>query len=961
MAAEPNLYWNLRRYRSRNYSKARDLTQFCLSNDFKPHSQKGGGERFRILISTCDDLPMSAESQLRQLQMQDDASLRADVRALGELLGQSLIRQEGKALFDLVERVRAAVRSGSAEAELKSVNVEQAEQLVRAFSTYFHLANVAEQVHRSRVLAKEREESGSWIAQAIGKIEKARESGYEFTVDDLKNWLDGFSVRPVFTAHPTEASRRSVLNKLALISDLLETANSKRKESRLSEAIDLLWQTDELRVERPLVIDEAVNALYYLDDLFRFTIPEVLEEFANEISKLGVEIPPNAKPLSFGTWIGGDRDGNPNVTPDVTRETIVVQVGHAIRVITEAMSKLRQSLSVSTRIIEVSDELRESVEKDLANIPEFEPRYRRLNAREPYRLKTTAIVHKLELTRKRHAAGAPHVPGRDYDNTQELLDDLYVMRDSLLRNRGELIAHGELERVIRVVNAFGLIHATMDVREHSQMHHAAISNFGIDSNYPNLSPEQRFDILISELSTSALRAPKGLDTQSAKTLDTFKAIHELITQFGPEVIETYIISMTKSPADVIAAVVLAKEAGLIDIQNNVAKIGFVPLLETVAELRAADSILDKLLSNPIYRKLISLRDDVQEVMLGYSDSNKDAGIATSQWEIHQAQRRLRDTAMKYGVKLRLFHGRGGSVGRGGGPTYDALIALPWGSLDGQIKMTEQGEVISDKYSIPMLARENVELTLAAALEATVLNRGPRQPKEALTKWNDCMETISENAFQRYRGLVTHPDLPSYFYASTPVEQLGDMFLGSRPSRRQGANDGIENLRAIPWVFGWTQSRQIVPGWYGVGSGLKAARESGKASVLKEMLSDWHFFKTFISNVEMTMAKTDMKMAEHYVKTLVPVELHHFFHDIKAEFELTSREINELRGNDNLLGDQPLLARTLQIRDQYLAPLHMMQVNLLERVRQAGESSDPSLRRALLLTINGVALGLRNTG
>ena len=904
---------------------------------------------------------MSAESQLRQLQMQDDASLRSDVRALGELLGKSLIRQEGPALLDLVEKVRAAVRNGQGEAELKVVSVDQAVQLVRAFSTYFHLANVAEQVHRSRVLENKRTESGSWIAQAVNKIEAAKKSGHEIKLEDLKSWLADFSVRPVFTAHPTEASRRSVLNKLALISDLLEAPANRARDARLSEAIDLLWQTDELRVERPLVIDEAVNALYYLDDLFRLTVPDVLDDFAHEVARLGVTIEPTAKPLSFGTWIGGDRDGNPNVTADVTRETIVIQVGHAIRVISEALSQLRQSLSVSTRITNVSQELKNSVEQDLANIPEFEARYRRLNAREPYRLKTTAIVHRLELTRKRHAAGAPHVPGRDYANTDELLADLNLMRDSLMANHGELIATGELERIIRTISAFGLIHATMDVREHSQMHHAALANFGISADYASKEPGTRFDLLISELENQTPRSPENLDDQSAKTLDTFKAINELISQFGPEVIETYIISMTKHPEDLLAAVVLAKEAGLININNGVAKIGFAPLLETVAELRAADVILEKLLANPTYRKLVSLRGDEQEVMLGYSDSNKDAGIATSQWEIHQAQRRLRDVAIKYGVKLRLFHGRGGSVGRGGGPTYDALIALPWGSLDGQIKMTEQGEVISDKYSIPTLARENVELTLAAALEATVLNRGPRQSEEDLKQWNECMELISENSFQKYRNLVSHQDLPAYFYSSTPVEQLGDMFLGSRPSRRQGANDGIENLRAIPWVFGWTQSRQIVPGWYGVGTGLKAARAAGQVKVLKQMLEEWHFFKTFISNVEMTMAKTDLKMAQHYVDTLVPAELRHFFADIKAEFELTSQEINALRGNEDLLGDQPLLARTLQIRDQYLAPLHMMQVNLLERVRTAGDDADPLLRRALLLTINGVALGLRNTG
>ena len=894
----------------------------------------------------------------------DEAALRSDVRRLADLLGETLVRQEGPELLALVEKVRKSVGKDESVELLATLSVEDSVQLVRAFSTYFNLANVAEQVHRARVLADARAGGGSWLARAVDKIEaalKAQTPGHEISVEEISSWINEMSVRPVFTAHPTEAARRSVLSKLGQVADLLEDGRNTSQRDRLAETIDLLWQTDELRVGQPEPLDEALNALYYLDDLFRQTVPEVLNDFAREMKRIDVVVPVTARPLSFGSWIGGDRDGNPNVTAEVTTDAMVLQVAHAIRATIDAMNSLRQVLSISTRIIGATPELTASVEEDLKHIGEFEPRFLRLNVQEPYRLKATAIVHRLGFTRERHVKGSAHVPHRDYADTDELLKDLMLMRDSLFAHKGELIATGLLERTIRTVAAFGITHATMDVREHSDAHHHLLAQVTGVAGYGEKTHEEKFEILTALLAADTNLDVTKLDAGAQKTLDTFFAIADLIDRFGSQAIETYIVSMTKGADDLIAAVVIAQQAGLVNLKNKKARIGFAPLLETVAELRASGEILEKLLSNPAYRALVAVRGDVQEVMLGYSDSNKDAGIATSQWEIHRAQRSLRDIAMKHGVKLRLFHGRGGSVGRGGGPTYEALVALPWGSVDGQIKMTEQGEVISDKYALASLARENIELTLAASLEATVLNRGPRQSVADLQSWNECMQLVSDSSFSTYRTLVDHPDLPAYFYASTPVEQLGNLFLGSRPSRRPDASSGLGSLRAIPWVFGWTQSRQIVPGWFGVGSGLKAAREAGKTDVLKKMMGEWHFFHTFISNVEMTLAKTDLALARGYVETLVPKELHHFLDQIQAEFDLTVAEILKLTGKKSLLGDQKILARTLQVRDTYLSPIHLLQINLLKRVRDAGDSADPLLRRALLLTINGVAAGLRNTG
>ncbi|MTA80797.1 MAG: phosphoenolpyruvate carboxylase, partial [Actinobacteria bacterium] len=519
----------------------------------------------------------------------DDAALRSDVRRLGDLLGQTLVRQEGPELLELVEKVRKAVREGDGVELLASLSLEDSVQLVRAFSTYFNLANIAEQVHRARVLADARTDGGSWLARAVDKIEaalKAQTPGHELSIDEISQWVNEMSVRPVFTAHPTEAARRSVLSKMGRVADLLEDSRNPSQSDRLAETIDLLWQTDELRVGQPEPLDEAMNALYYLDDLFRQTVPEVLNDFAREMKRINVVVPVTARPLSFGSWIGGDRDGNPNVNAQVTTDAMVLQVGHAIRVTIAAMDALRQMLSISTRIIGATPELTASVEADLKHITEFEPRFLRLNAQEPYRLKATAIVHRLALTRDRHAKGGPHVAHRDYADTAELIKDLMLMRDSLFAHKGELIATGLLERTIRTVAAFGITHATMDIREHSDAHHHVLGQISGVSGYIEKSHEEKFEILTGFLARDADLDVTELDSAGQNTLETFFAIADLIDRFGSQAIETYIVSMTKGPDDLIAAVVIAQQVGLVSLKDEKARIGFAPLLETVAELRA---------------------------------------------------------------------------------------------------------------------------------------------------------------------------------------------------------------------------------------------------------------------------------------------------------------------------------------------------------------------------------------
>jgi phosphoenolpyruvate carboxylase len=910
----------------------------------------------------------------------NDAPLREDIRLLGRILGDTLRDQEGEEVFDLVERVRQEAirfhRRGADSGDearrplvdlLDGLTPEHAQLVLRAFGHFAHLANIAEDQHyirltRARRLAVEEPQRGS-LARAIAM---ARQAG--IGDEPLRRHFADAQVSAVLTAHPTEVSRKSILDGQRKIARLLEKRDRQQltpdeladSDEGLRRAVLTLWQTRVLRWVRLSVLDEVSNALAYYESTFLRELPRLTNAIEDQCG--GEDAGGLPAFLRTGSWIGGDRDGNPYVTADILREALRRQSITALRHYLEELHQLGREMSQAALLVKVSDELMALADASPDRSPHRsdEP-YRRAISGFYARLAASArALDHFEIERHPVAETAP------YASATEFRSDLDVIHRSLVANGSRLLARGRLRRLRRSVELFGFHLAPLDLRQNSEVHARSVAElFEVaqpGAGYAALGEDARVELLAAELATSRPLASPFVDytAETAGELAIFAAARDAQLRYGMSAIENVVISKTDSISDILEVALLLRECGMLRPAHGELDANIVPLFETIDDLRRCPGIMDRLLALPIYRQLLKSRGDMQEVMLGYSDSNKDGGFLTSGWELYRAETALVEVFRRHGVQLRLFHGRGGSVGRGGGPSYDAILAQPAGAVQGRIRITEQGEVIASKYANPEVGRHNLEVLAAATLEATLLGRSEPEPP---ADWLQAMEELSAEAYAAYRNLVYEtPGFERYFWESTVIAEIAELNIGSRPaSRRQGGS--IADLRAIPWVFSWSQCRLMLPGWYGFGAAVGAYHdrhgEAGRAR-LHRMAGSWPFFTTLLSNMDMVLAKSDIAIAERYASLVADAELSQgIFARLKGEWLATRAALLDITGQRELLAGNPPLQHSIRSRFPYLDPLNHMQIELLKRHR-AG-ASDERVKRGIHITINGIAAGLRNSG
>ncbi|AYJ32391.1 phosphoenolpyruvate carboxylase [Corynebacterium xerosis] len=915
-----------------------------------------------------------------------DETLRDDIRHLGRILGDVIREQEGDEVFNLVENARrTAFRLHRGEAEVgeltalfRDIDPVEATPIIRAFTHFALLANLAEDLHEER-LVEEGLDAGeaprdSSLEATWAKLRDARVPGAE-----IGSMMESAEVVPVLTAHPTETRRRTVFDVQKHIGasmrarhEVINAPRTARTEAKL-EALDLeirrrimtLWQTALIRMNRPDIRDEVEVGLRYYQLSLLETVPKLNRDVAAMMRELGGDDVPENPVVRMGSWIGGDHDGNPYVTEDVVRYATDRAAGTILRHYVKQLHSLERELSFSDRLTQVSVDLVELANRGQNDVPN--------RVDEPYRRAVHGIRGRVAATAISRL-GASVVEGdwschEPYSSVEEMRADLDVVEASLRRSHDDLIADHRLADIQGATDVFGFHLYSLDLRQNSESHEDILTELfrlsGVAEDYRSLPERRRVEILTRELTSARPLVPRGVELSevTARELGIMRAAADAVEAYGPEVVPHCIISMCSSVSDLLEPMILLKEVGLISVEDGAPSgtVDVIPLFETIEDLQAGASVLREAWDVPLYRRYVASRGDLQEVMLGYSDSNKDGGYFAANWALYDAETAIAAVAREEGVRLRLFHGRGGTVGRGGGPSYEAILAQPKGAVQGSVRITEQGEIISAKYGHPVTARRNLEALVAATIESTLLDL---EDLDDQGRAYDVMSEISELSRDAYAALMhDDPGFIEFFETSTPVGEIGSLNIGSRPSSRKQTTS-ISDLRAIPWVLAWSQQRSMVPGWFGVGTALNEwvgeDPDGSRLAELRELNESWPFFDSVLSNMAQVMSKSDLHLAKLYADLVSDREVaDRIFSRIREEYELTLEMFLKVTGYSTLLEDNPLLARSVDMRFPYLMPLNAIQLEMLRRYR-AGDSRD-KVRRGIQLTMNGLATALRNSG
>lgn len=950
---------------------------------------------------------------LEQQREESDAPLRHDIRTLGEMLGQAIQRHSGRRVFETVERLRqdcrrlrdcaknlpgaSAADNAAYEREIAALDqeitqivegcdLETAIDVIRAFTVYFHLINTAEQYHRIR--RRHAYEMANLATIQRGSLASLDATLQEIEAGALQQLLNQLSIELVFTAHPTEATRRSLITQSSKIADLLEARDAWQQmtprqrstwQSNLENTIALLWRTDSIRHVRLQPLDEIKMGIYYLDEVLYTAVPALYSTLEQTLQSAqpgtDFKVPPF---LRLGSWIGGDQDGNPNVLPTTMLQALNLQRAHIIDHYRDSIESLAQQYSQSLQYCAISPDLAASIAYDAERLADYDRELGPQTALEPYRRKLSFMWKRLGAFVPSEAGRAKHYP---YRQSAELLQDLELVHASLVQDDEAGLAHSRLATLIRQVQVFGFHFAALDVRQHSERHASALAELLsvtglLATDYRDLDETERVRLLATLLDDPRVlpRQQLRLSADTAHILSTFEMLYQARQEFGAQAITCYIISMTRAASDLLEVLFFCKETGITGLP-------IVPLFETIDDLRSCTGILEVALQLPAYRRHVHACQDQQQVMLGYSDSSKDGGILTSSWELYLAQERLAMLGKRHQIGITLFHGRGGAIGRGGGPIYDAILGQPPGSVNGRLRITEQGEMLSFKYGLPAIALRNLELVVAGVLKASLpVETQPEQHGAEEQRWRQIMAELSNKAYTCYRRLIyDDPDFLQFFEQATPILELGWLNLGSRPARRaRGRN--LEELRAIPWVFSWMQSRYVLPSWYGVGHALEEYLAGSPAGLpeLQRMYQNWPFMRAFIDNLQMTLSKADLHIARHYATLVDDAALRaRLSREIDTEYARTRRLLLAIVESQELLDTNSVLQLSIHRRNPYVDSLSYFQIALLRRLRALGgplvldgqslhtasaeEQERARLTYAVLLTINGIAAGLRNTG